>query len=172
MKRKILISVIFIALGVGSMLKAQFRVGPGFYYETNIENLGIGVTGEYEITQDLSVGLSYIYYLKKEEVKQNSFNANAYYNLVNINGVGPLYALGGVSLDMVKAPRATWRSFDGMYYITHGGGTNKYKHLGLNLGLGTKVKIKGNAYIQPEANMKIRKGGVFFKLGARLMFDL
>lgn len=172
MKRKILISVIFIALGVGSMLKAQFRVGPGFYYETNIENLGIGVTGEYEITQDLSVGLSYIYYLKKNYTKQRTFNANAYYNLVDINRLGTLYVLGGLSLDKVTSPRPTWDTCDGTYCFELGGGEYKYKHIGANLGLGVKAKIKGNAYIQPEANMKIRKGGVFFKLGARLMFDL
>lgn len=177
MKRILLITVTLLTMGAIQTTKAQFNsenltIGPGLFYETNISNIGINVGGIYEFNDLISGSASFTYYLKKEYTKLRTLDLNIHYNLTQIPNIGSIYAIGGFDIGWIKSPKPMQRVWDGTYYIRIGGGTRKHRYVGVNLGAGSKIKINDIGFLHPELNIVIGNGSVYFKIGARFLFNI
>ena len=77
---------------------AQISVGPGIAYGTDIDNIGFSLNGKYEFNNQWAAAPSFTYFLKKDYVTWSSLDLNINYQITNIENIGELYGIGGLSI--------------------------------------------------------------------------
>ncbi|MCK6616655.1 MAG: porin family protein [Cyclobacteriaceae bacterium] len=139
---------------VGLILTAQDtvaqKIGVFLGYGTEVEELGLGVNGEFGINDKVAIAPSFIYWLPEDPVSWWEFNVNAMYYF-NKSGSADFYGLAGINLFSAKV-----EGFDGN------------SEVGINLGVGANFNIGKNW--EPFTELKFVLGdadqlGLFF--GAR-----
>ncbi|QOI97343.1 MAG: outer membrane beta-barrel protein [Flammeovirgaceae bacterium] len=149
MKR--LFGVLFIIglIGAAQDAAAQ-KIGVFLGYGTEVEELGLGVNGEFAINDKVAIAPSFIYWFPEDPVSWWEFNANAMYYFTK-SGSADFYGLAGINLFSAKV-----EGFDGN------------SEVGINLGVGANFNIGKNW--EPFTELKFVLGdadqlGLFF--GAR-----
>lgn len=160
-KRTLLFFIVGVSVAGISKLNAQFRVGGGLVYGTEIENIGINANGEYKFNDQWAVAPGLTYFLPKDigglDYTWFEFNANARYYF-DATSVEP-YVLGGLNFASL--------SID--YPDFYGYGNTSGTEVGLNLGGGVNFDIGSNVspygelrYVIGEADQLVIGGGVRF----------
>ncbi|WP_226388729.1 outer membrane beta-barrel protein [Penaeicola halotolerans] len=144
--------------------QAQVRLGGTIGYGTQIEALGIGVIGDYKITENIGVAANFAYYFAEDtEFSTTDFwelNGNINYYFVTNESI-EFYGLGGLNYSRIST------SFDGFGFS----GSAAEGELGLNLGVGSNFNIGKNflpfgeiKYIIGDFDQLVIQAGVKFNL--------
>ena len=157
MKKRILFTVLIVGLTGLSSLKAQFSIGPGVAYGTNIDQIGILGNVTYNFAGKWGVMGGYTYFFKKQDLTWSSIDVDATYNFDQVNDKNNLYALAGIDFLSAK--------------VSYLGYSSTGSNTGLNLGVGWKTKVGQKMYLVPEARYTIINNG-YLRLGVRLIFGL
>ncbi len=149
MKRLLGLLIFTVAVFVTQHANAQ-KLGVFLGYGTEVEELGIGVNGEFAINDKVAIAPSLIYWFPEDPVSWWEFNANAMYYFTKA-GSADFYGLAGINLFSAKV---------------EGGDNNS--EVGLNIGVGANFNIGKNW--EPFTELKFVLGdadqlGLFF--GAR-----
>ena len=162
--KKLFIAIIAILLvGTFQESKAQFSVGAGLGYATDISSLGISANVGYEINDEWAASGSYTHFLEKDYVKWSAIDFNANYSLTEIENVGSLYGIGGINITMIKWDVPGLNEFLGS--------SASDSNVGLNIGAGLNVGLSEKMVLAPEMTYTISSGG-YLKAGVKLMFKL
>ena len=160
--KKLFVAIIAILLvGTFQESKAQFSVGAGLGYATDISSLGISANVGYEINDEWAASGSYTHFLEKDHIKWSAIDFNANYSLSEIENLGFLYGIGGVNITTIKIDY-----LDGIL-----GSSASSSDFGLNLGAGLRVDLSEKMILAPEMTYTISSGG-YLRIGAKLMFNL
>jgi outer membrane receptor protein involved in Fe transport len=167
MKKRILFTLLTVGLISVSSLKAQFSIGPGVVYATEIENIGISANLNYDFSEKWGAMAGYTYFFEKEEsgstgygtitnsVKYWTLDFDGTYTLSN-KDKSRLYVLAGLN----------------MMYWDYGDGETSTSDAGFNLGAGWRYKLGKKMDLVPEARYTIRQGYGYFRIGVKLMLGL
>ncbi len=165
MKKLLFTAIITILMtGMFNNAKAQFSVGPGLGFATDISSLGISANVGYEINEKWAASGAFTYFLEKEYVKWSALDFNANYNLTEIENIGALYGIGGINVTMVKI------DIPGLNEL-FGSGSTSSSNFGLNLGAGLNIDLSDKMTLAPELAYTISNGG-YLRAGVKLMFSL
>jgi outer membrane immunogenic protein len=123
------------------------KIGVMLGYGTEVEELGIGINGEFNINDKVSISPSFVYWFPEDPISWWEFNANVNYYFTKA-GSADFYGLAGINL------------FG--YNIEDGDGQSE---VGLNLGAGANFDI-GKSW-EPFTELKFVIGdadqlGLFF----------
>lgn len=145
--KKIIILIILVII-VNCTCYAQKYIGGGLAFGTQIESVGIGINGEYFVTDQISIAPSLIYFFPRTlfgdlKFKQTDLNINANYHF-DTDSELDFYALGGINFAIVSVP--FFNPF------TAERTSNTATEVGLNLGAGFNYKL--NDKLMPFAELK------------------
>ncbi|MFD2696853.1 outer membrane protein [Mesonia sediminis] len=138
MKKQLFFLSLFTIL-VSSSLLAQknTKIGAFMAYGSEIENLGLGLNAEFDLTEKLALSPSFIYYLPKDEYgfKANwwELNADAHYYFLQEEQIN-VYGLGGLNYSHIKVSYENAWGYGGDYSASDG-------RFGLNLGGGINFNL-------------------------------
>jgi hypothetical protein len=154
MKKSIFFAALIIGIMSASSLKAQFSIGPGFFYASSNAAGGIGLVanGNYDITEKFGAMADYTYYLTSGSKKWWSLDVDGTY--VFFKKSVEWYALAGLDFLYYKAPSG-----------------NSYNYTGVNIGVGWKVTISDKIKLVPEWRYTFGTPN-YLRLGAKLMFTI
>lgn len=148
MRIKLVLTALLVSFGSIFVSSAQIdtRIGGGLAYGSEIENIGIGVNGEFGIMDKLSISPSFIFYLPKEEGPVNvswwEVNGNANYYFIQKEDFS-VYGLAGINYTHVKVDYSGSSIYD--FEATEG-------RIGLNIGGGATYDF--GSKIIPFAELK------------------
>jgi outer membrane protein X len=130
------------------------KIGVMLGYGTEVEDLGIGVNGEFNINDRVSISPSFIYWFV-ENASVWEFNANVNYYFTKA-GSADFYGLAGINMFSAKA------DFEG---------AERNSEVGLNLGAGANFNV-GKSW-EPFTELKFVIGdfdqlGIFFGVKFKL----
>ncbi len=167
MKKLFTMFALFLLIGVINETKAQFSVGPGATFATDISGLGLSANGVYQIDDTWAVSGAFTYFLEKDNVKWTAIDINANYNLTEVSGVGILYGIGGINITSVKIdlPSINLGEFGSV------GGSASASNFGVNLGAGVNIELSEKMVLAPELTYTVSSGG-YLRIGAKLLFSL
>ncbi len=167
MKKLFVVVIAILLVGSFQETKAQFSVGAGLGYATDISSLGISANVGYEIDDTWAATGSYTHFLEKDYIKWSAIDFNANYNLNEIENFGKLYAIGGINITTIKF------DFPGVDLdgFSMGGGSASDSNFGLNIGAGLKVDLSEKMILAPEMTYTIGNTG-YLRIGAKLMFNI
>ncbi len=131
MKKQILL---LIAVGCLSFTSySQSKIGGNLVYGTEIEELGIGIVGEFFLKNDLSLAPGFNYYFADDPISFWELNANINYYFSESSSVS-VYGLAGLNLARIS--------------IDNGFGEDRSdSELGVNIGIGANFDI--NSSVEP-----------------------
>jgi outer membrane protein X len=125
MKRILVLAMVLGTLVTTKEAAAQ-KIGAFLGYGTEVEELALGVSGEFNINNQWAISPSFIYWFPEDPFSWWEFNANGMYYFSK-SGSADFYGLAGINLFSVKAD---------------GGDGNS--EVGLNLGVGANFNIGKN----------------------------
>lgn len=145
--KKLGVALAFIVCMIASYDSNAQKIGVMLGYGTEVEELGLGINGEFNINSKVSIAPSFVYWFPKDPVSWWEFNVNANYYFTKA-GSADFYGLAGINLFNAKAD-----GFDGE------------SEVGLNLGAGANFNI-GKSW-EPFTEVKFVLGdadqlGLFF----------
>jgi outer membrane immunogenic protein len=152
MKKLGVLVAFIVCMGAAVDSSAQ-KIGVMLGYGTEVEQLGLGVNGEFNINSKVSISPSFVYWFPNEPLKFWEFNANVNYYFTKA-GSADFYGLAGINLFTVK--------YDG---DVPAGVDDSESKVGLNLGAGANFNI-GKSW-EPFTELKFVIGdadqlGLFF----------
>ena len=147
MKKLFLTMCIALVSVVAFAQQGEKAVCVNLSYGTEISNLGIGVKGQYGLTDAIRLEAGFDYFLKKDYLSMWDINVNAHY-LFPINEKFKVYPLVGLtytswSLDGEGVFDDVWEGvydYDD-YYDEEEDGSNSSGKFGVNLGAGIQYDI-------------------------------
>lgn len=154
--KKLGVALAFIVCMMAAVDSSAQKIGVMLGYGTEVEELGIGLNGEFNINSKVSISPSFVYWFPEDPISWWEFNANVNYYFTTA-GSADFYGLGGINL------------FG--YNVEGGDGESE---VGLNLGAGCNFNI-GKSW-EPFTEIKFVIGdadqlglffGAKFKLGGR-----
>lgn len=162
--RKIKIAMIALVLGIAAQsAQAQFSLGAGLGYATEIKSLGISAHAGYQFDDNWAATASYTYLLEKEHVTWSLLDFNANYSFYEVGSVGSLYGLAGLNILM-------WNMDDYELLGQKIKGANE-SEFGFNLGAGFKIDLSESLSLSPELTYTFSDSN-YFRIGAKIMFAL
>jgi opacity protein-like surface antigen len=164
--RKLLFTA-FVAIlltGAYNQAQAQFKIGPGVGFATDISSLSISANASYDINEKWAASGAFTYFLEKDNVKWSALDFNANYNITEIENVGALYGIGGINITMVKV------DIPGLDDLL-GSSSTSSSDFGINLGAGLNLELSDKITLAPELCYTIVNGG-YLRAGVKLMFSL
>ncbi len=167
MKKLFTVFVLFLLIGVVNESKAQFSIGPGATFATDISGLGLSANGLYQIDDTWAVSGAFTYFLEKDHLKWTAVDFNANYNLTELSGIGQLYGIGGVNITSVSIDLPT---ID-LGGFGSAGGSASSSNFGVNLGAGVNIALSEKMVLAPELTYTLSSGG-YLRIGAKLLFSL
>ncbi len=163
----LIVSLFFVA----AKSQAQISVGGGLWYGSDINSIGISANGKYAIDENWSAAAGFTYFLEKDYVKWSALDLDANYNITELENVGTLYGIGGLSItfwnidyDGGTIDMGEYGSFD-MDVSASG------SDVGVNIGVGLNIEASEKFAIAPEIKYTISDGG-YLRIGAKIMFGL
>lgn len=146
--KKLGVAIAFIVCMMAAVDSSAQKIGVMLGYGTEVEDLGLGVNGEFNINDKVSISPSFIYWFV-ENASVWEFNANVNYYFTKA-GAADFYGLAGINMFSVKA------DFEG---------ADRHSEVGLNLGAGANFNIGKNW--EPFTELKFVIGdfdqlGLFF----------
>lgn len=157
MKKGIFFAVMILGIMTVSSVKAQFSVGPGIVYGTQIETIGVDGVIHYAFPNKIGIMGGYTYFFEKSHVTWSAIDVDATYDFYSMGDKGSLYALAGVDFLHSKVKVA---------------GVNVTGNdTGVNIGAGWKIGMGSTMSLVPEVRYTFG-GGDFLRVGVRLMFGL
>lgn len=95
--KKLLMTLCVAMIGVGAYAQKNYKaVGADLTYGSAFSNLGIGVKGQYGLTDKIRLEGSFDYFLEKDGVSMWNVNANAHY-LFPVAEKVKVYPLAGLT---------------------------------------------------------------------------
>lgn len=145
--KKLGVALAFIICMMAAVDSSAQKVGVMLGYGTEVEQLGIGINGEFNINSKVSISPSFVYWFPEDPLTWWEFNANVNYYFTTA-GSADFYGLAGINL------------FG--YNVEGGDGASE---VGLNLGAGCNFNI-GKSW-EPFTELKFVIGdadqlGIFF----------
>jgi hypothetical protein len=157
MKKGIFLVLMILGVMTVSSVKAQFSVGPGVVYGTNIETVGIDGVVHYAFPNKFGLMAGYTYFFEKDHVTWSAIDVDATYDIYSMGDRGSVYALAGVDFLHSKVQVL---------------GVNVTGNdTGVNVGAGWRIGISGAMSLVPEVRYTFG-GGDFLRVGVKLMFGL
>jgi len=155
MKNKALLVLVILIAGLSFSTQAQtMKVGGGFVYGSEIENVGINVNGQYFLNDQWAIAPGFNYFFPKNfagdlDYRWFEFNANGhYYFNVSSDAIEP-YALGGLNFAFISVDYYTGFSGFGVGEVE----SETTTEVGLNLGGGINFNIGSN--LQPFGELRL-----------------
>ncbi len=141
-------TLIVLIVVINCTCYAQKYIGGGLAFGSQIESAGIGINGEYFVTDQISIAPSLIYFFPRTlfgdlKFKQTDLNINANYHFITDNEFD-IYALGGINVAIVSVP--FFNPFSGER------NSNSATEIGLNIGGGFNYHL--NDKLLPFAELK------------------
>ena len=121
MKRVFLAMFVALISICASAQKGTSALGVNLSYGTEIENIGIGVKGQYFLTDALRAEASFDYFLKKDHLSMWDINLNLHY-LFEVASNAYVYPLAGIGYTSWKASAFGYSATDNKIAINLGGG--------------------------------------------------
>jgi opacity protein-like surface antigen len=162
MKKIRFFTVVVIALFVTNNLDAQFKVGGGIAYGTDINNIGISVNTGYNFTENWAAEVDFTYFFKKDYVTFSSLDFDA--NYIFDFGLYPIagFNLTFIGVDIPETDLGDWGTFSGA--------SASSTEFGFNLGAGYNFHLGEAMILSPE--MRYTLGGAnYFRMGLKLMYQ-
>jgi len=161
MKKLYFIAIVALALFTTSNINAQYKVGGGLVYGSDINNIGISVNAGYNFTENWVGEADFTYFFKNNMVKFSALDFDANYIL----DMG-LYPIAGINLTFVGIDIP---EMDLGEYGSFGGTSASSTEFGINIGVGYNVSISDVLVLSPE--MRYTLGGAnYFRAGVKLMY--
>ena len=161
MDKKVITLILILFSSIS--LRAQISVGGGLVYGTEIENIGISVNGLYEVNETWKAAPTFTYFLEKNYVNWSVLDLDAHYNLTEIENIGNLYALGGLSF--------TFWSWDDSYNWGIPGLDLNGTEVGVNLGMGIRKNINEKLFLTPEIRYTLGDAD-YLRISIKIFFSL
>jgi outer membrane immunogenic protein len=148
------VALAFIICMMATVDSSAQKIGVMLGYGTEVEDLGIGVNGEFNINDKVSISPSFVYWFV-ENASVWEFNANVNYYFTKA-GSADFYGLAGINMFSAKADVE---------------GAERNSEVGLNLGAGANFNIGKNW--EPFTELKFVIGdfdqlGLFFGVKFKL----
>jgi outer membrane protein X len=128
---KILLTLLIVS-GIGLSAEAQTRIGAGLAWGSDVDDLGLGINGEFFVKNNVSINPGIILYFEDNGAFQDrdwwELNVNGNFYFAEEGSVD-FYGIGGINL--------TTRS------IKSQGERDSDTELGVNLGVGANFNIRG-----------------------------
>ena len=165
MKNLLKIFAVSMLLFTFSNAGAQISAGAGLVYGTDINNLGFTLNGKYEINEKWSAAPSFTIFLKKDYVSWTALDLDANYQLMEINNIGDLYAIGGINMTFFKI------DYDDIFGGVFGTESATGSEIGINLGVGIEIPVTDKITVAPE--LKYTIGGFnYLHIGAKALYTI
>lgn len=119
MKRSLLIILLVVS---GLCSYGQARVGGGLSYGTEIEEMGLNITGEFFLKDKIALTPEINYFFTDNDFTFWTFNADVHYYFN-------------------KSSQASFYGLAGLNFANISNGNNSNSELGLNLGVGVNFEI-------------------------------
>ncbi|WP_010662763.1 outer membrane beta-barrel protein [Marinilabilia salmonicolor] len=169
MKKLFLLSLSVLLCGslfAQSFDSSKLRAGAGFFYTSEIQNMGLTLNGVYEIDETWEGSLGFTHVFEKDNLNWNMLDLDGHYIFHEESDDLNIYGLAGLSFTFWKV---TIPAMDlGMF-----GSTDEQEEtgseIGLNLGIGANYRIADNLNLAPELRYTIIDGS-YFRLGATLQY--
>jgi opacity protein-like surface antigen len=164
MKKSILLTVIIAGFMSVSPLKAQFSIGPGVVYGTEIEQVGLSANASFDFLKRLGVMGDYTYFFKKNSLEWWTLDFDATLDVLRFSETSKLYGLAGVNWTYYSFPEGTYST---------GSGSKTYT--GFNLGAGWKIGVANKMSVVPEVRYtfaSLESSSGYLRFGVKLMFGL
>ncbi|SFF28135.1 outer membrane beta-barrel protein [Sunxiuqinia elliptica] len=164
--KKLAFAIMVLIMGTAvKQANAQFSIGPGIGFATDISSLGLSANAAYQIDESWAATASFTYFLEKDYLQWTAFDFNANYNLTDIENLGTLYGIGGINITSV--------SFDFPNFEHDDFSLESYSssEFGINLGAGLNIDLSEKMVLAPEMTYTVSSGG-YLRIGAKLMFAL
>jgi outer membrane protein X len=151
--KKLGVVLAFMVCMMAAVDSSAQKIGVMLGYGTEVEDLGLGINGEFNINDRVSISPSFIYWFV-ENASVWEFNANVNYYFTKA-GTADFYGLAGINLFGVKVE----------------GAEDGNSEVGLNLGAGANFDI-GKSW-EPFTELKFVIGdfdqlGIFFGVKFKL----
>ena len=172
--RKLLFAMAMALVSISaSAQKGEMAFGANLSYGTEIKNLGVGVKGQYGITDAIRAEAAFDYFLKKDGLSMWDVNLNVHY-LIPITEKFKVYPLAGVVF-------TNWESDFSVDVENEGFGTNTddaddngsttTRKFGADLGAGLQydltdklsLNVEGKYQLISDFNQMVFSVGVAYK---------
>jgi len=154
MKKRFLFTVIIIGIVAVSSVRAQFRIGPGIGFITEVRTIMLSASVNYDFSEKFGAMVEYDYiFAKTSSHKWWGLDFNGTYKFNSQNETSNWYALAGLN----------------SLHQTYPG--HNFSYIGLNLGTGWRKEIGNKMELVPEATITIGELS-YIRLGVKLMFSL
>jgi hypothetical protein len=160
MKKLYFIAIVAVAVFTSSSVNAQFKVGGGLAYGTDINNIGISVNTGYNFTENWAAAADFTYFFKNDMVTYSALDFDANY----VFDIG-IYPLAGINLTFVGVDIPEMDLGD---YGTFGGSASSTE-FGFNIGAGYNIDLGETLVLSPEMRYTIGGAG-YFRMGIKLMY--
>lgn len=163
-KTLLLLTIALSALSVSAQ-KDSKAIGLHLNYGGKVENLGIGVKGQYFATDNVRFEASIDHFFKRNNLSMWGINANVHY-VINLGDKFRFYPLAGLAYTNWSLTYETEKS--GKTYVE----TDHSHRIGLNLGVGCEYDLGRNTFASFEIKDQVLNnyGQVVASLGVGYRF--
>jgi len=141
--KKILFTTVVLLVAIASTSFAQSRFGAGLVYGTEVEAIGLGVHGEFFLSDKVALAPGFNYFFADDPLTWWEINANANYYFTS-SGSASVYGLAGLNLATIGVDLPA--PFE----------DSSSTELGLNLGVGANFDI--NSSVMPYTQLRFVVG--------------
>ncbi len=155
---KILSAIALLSVFFSTESNAQFELGGGLVFGTDVEELGITVDGNYYFDENWSISPNFTIFFAEDPINFFTINVDGRYNFE----VGPsptiVYPLGGLNLAIVSVEDTGFGDDDSdtELGINLGGGVNHF----FNSNFGILGELK---FVIGDADQIVLTGGVVYR---------
>lgn len=161
MKKRILqINFILGLLFFSFQSQAQWNVGGGLSFGTEIESIGLNLRGQRNFIENIDGAFGLTYYLGANGLNQWALNADGHYHLTKKEKF-EIYGLGGLNFSRI--------SYDTNTFF---GGVSNSK-IGINVGAGAQLSVSDSLlgfgeikYVLSSFDQLVLTAGVLFPIGS------
>lgn len=161
--RKFIVLLIAVFVTSAASSYSQFWIGPGLFYSTEIEQIGITGAAEYDINDKMGVAAAYTYFLEKDMLSWSMIDLEFQYIVAELSGLGNLYALAGLNILSVS-----WDIPESAYFT---GSDINTSETGITIGAGMNIPLSNSVDIAPELKLSFQ-GSTIIRIGAKALFRI
>ncbi|WP_291855406.1 outer membrane beta-barrel protein [Marinilabilia sp.] len=177
MKKLLLLSLSVLLCGslfAQSFDSSKLRAGGGFFYASEIQNVGLTLNGVYEIDEIWEGSLGFTHIFEKDYVSWNILDLDGHYIFHEESDDLNIYGLAGLSFTFwkINVPSETVTEtvpYLGEVTMDVPGYEDNGSEIGLNLGVGANYRVADNLNLAPELRYTIIDGS-YFRIGATLQY--